>query len=115
MNQRDMIPHLIDGDRLKSLDELDGNSIAKDIYVASTCFMVKAEEFSYPKKNPTKRALKIILDADGYVSEKVLWPDYDSGQLVYPKELKKGSIATIFFRKKIGRKDLNITHVVVEI
>lgn len=105
---------LIDGERLKRLDDLDGESVQKDVYVASTCFVVKTEEFSYPKKNPTKRALKIILDADGYVSEKVLWPDYNSGELMYPKELKKGSIATVFFRKKIGRKDMNITQIVVE-
>ena len=78
-NQRGYDTLLINGEQLKRLDELEGDAIQKDVYVASTCFIVKAEEFSYPKKNPTKRALKIILDADGYVSEKVLWPDYDSG------------------------------------
>ena len=72
-------------------------------------------EFAYPKASPTKRALKIILDADGYVSEKVLWPDYDSGELIYPKELKKNSIATIFFRKKTGKKDMSIQQIVVEV
>ena len=114
INQRGYDTLLINGERLKRLDELAGESVEKDIYVAATCFIVKAEEFSYPKKNPTKRALKIILDADGYVSEKVLWPDYESGELLYPKEFKKGAIATVFFRKKAGRKDMNITYLVVE-
>lgn len=103
---------LIDGERLRRLDDIPGESIEKDIYVASTCFIVKAEEFAYQKG--AKRALKLILDADGYVSEKVLWPDYDSGQLIYPPELKKGAIATVFFRKKVGKKDMSIQGVSVE-
>lgn len=103
---------LIDGERLRRLDEMSGDAIEKDIYVASTCFIIKAEEFAYQKG--AKRALKLTLDADGYVSEKVLWPDYDSGQLIYPPELKKGAIATVFFRKKVGKKDMSIQGVSVE-
>jgi Helix-hairpin-helix motif len=113
-NSRGYDTLLISGEQLKRLDELAGEDVRKDVYVAATCFVVKAEEFSYPKKNPTKRALKIILDADGYVSEKVLWPDYETGELMYPEEFKKGSIATVFFRKKMGRKDMSITQMVVE-
>jgi len=113
-NLRNQDTVLVNGEILKRLDELDGEAVREDRYVAATCFVVKAEEFSYPKAKPTKRALKLILDADGYVSEKVLWPDYDSGELNYPKELKKNSIATVFFRKKAGRKDMSISSVVVE-
>ncbi len=103
---------LVDGNRLRRLDEMPGDALKEDVYVASTCFVVKSEEFSYQKG--AKRALKLTLDADGYVSEKVLWPNYDSGQLEYPAELKKGVIATVFFRKKVGKKDMNIMHVSVE-
>lgn len=103
---------LIDGERLRRLDDLTGETLEKDIYVAATCYVIKAEEFAYSKG--AKRALKLTLDADGYVSEKVLWPDYDSGQLIYPQDLKKGTIATIFFRKKVGKKDMSIQGVVVE-
>lgn len=106
---------LINGERLKKLDEMEGESLKKDIYVAATCFVIKAEEFSFPKKNPTKRALKLTLDSDGHtLSEKVLWPDYDTGNLIYPKELKKGCIVTAFFRKKVNKKEMNITDIVVE-
>lgn len=105
---------LVSGEQLRRLDEIPGEAIEKDRYVASTCFVVKVEEFSYPKAKPTKRALKIILDADGYVSEKVLWPDYESGELIYPETLKKNSIATVFFRKKAGRKDMSIQSIFVE-
>ena len=103
---------LISGDRLQRLDELPGENVPKDIYVASTCFVIKAEEFAYAKG--VKRALKMTLDADGYVSEKVLWPDFNTGTLIYPQELKKGAIATVFFRKKVGKKDMSVQAVHVE-
>jgi DNA-directed DNA polymerase III PolC len=103
---------LISGEDLERLDQIPGDSIEKDIYVAATCFVVEAKEFDYSKN--TKTALKLILDADGYVSEKVLWPDYETGQLIYPESLKKGAIATVFFRKKVGKKDMSITSVTIE-
>lgn len=103
---------LLNGEKLRRLDELEGTKVDEDIYVAATCFVLEAKEFAYAKN--TKRALKMILDADGYVSEKVLWPEYESGNLVYPSTLKKGAIATVFFRKKVGRKDMSIMNVVVE-
>ena len=105
---------LINGRYLQRLDETPGDDVQNDVYVASTCFVIEAKEFSYPKKNPTKRALKLVLDSDGYVSEKVLWPEYETGKLAYPPELKKGTIATVFFRKRAGRKDMSITGIVVE-
>jgi len=103
---------LINGDQLQRLDEVPGDSVTEDIYVASTAFVVKTEEFPYSKN--TKRALKIIIDADGYISEKVLWPDYELGKLVYPDTLKKGTIATFFFRKRAGKKDLAIQGITIE-
>jgi DNA-directed DNA polymerase III PolC len=103
---------LLNGEKLRRLDELEGLAVEEDIYVAATCFVLEAKEFAYAKN--TKKALKLMLDADGYVSEKVLWPEYESGNLVYPSTLKKGAICTVFFRKKTGRKDMSITNVVVE-
>lgn len=103
---------LLSGEQLRRLDELPGENVDEDIYVAATCFVIEAKEFAYAKN--TKRALKMILDADGYVSEKVLWPEYESGQLVYASGMKKGAIVTVFFRKKAGRKDMNVMNIVVE-
>ena len=106
---------LIDGERLKRLESINGDKLAEDIYVAATCFVIDMKEFSYPKNNPTRRALKLILDCDGHtLTEKVLWPDFNSGELRYPKDLKRGKIATVFFRRKVGRADMNITGIVVE-
>jgi DNA polymerase III alpha subunit len=112
MNPNGHLTKLIDGERLRRLDEMPGDVLEKDIYVAATCFVVKAEEFAYAKG--AKRALKVILDADGYISEKVLWPNFETGTLIYPIELKKGVIATVFFRKKVGKKDISIQAVQVE-
>jgi len=103
---------LINGEQLQRLDEMDGLGLSKDIYVASTVFVLKTSEFSYAAG--TKRALKVYIDADGYISEKVLWPNYDSGVLEYPPELTKDKIATIFFKKRVGKKDLSITSIVIE-
>jgi hypothetical protein len=103
---------LIGGDKLQRLDEHPGDSLEKDVYVASTCFVIQAKEFQYA--GGTKRALKLVLDADGYVSEKVLWPDYDSGKLLYPPEVKKGAICTVFFKKRVGKKDMSVLSLVVE-
>jgi hypothetical protein len=104
---------LLTGEHLKRLDEIPGDNVVRDVYAAATCFVIESKEFAYGKTEK-KKALKLILDADGYVSEKVLWPDYESGQLIYPKNLKKGAIATFFFRKKAGRKDMSIQSVTVE-
>lgn len=105
---------LVDG---PTIDRLDSTSLPeddKDIYVAATCYVIEAKEFSYHKG--TKRALKLILDCGGgSISEKVLWPDYNSGDLIYPKELAKGKIVTLFFRKRAGKgPGMNITQIVVE-
>lgn len=103
---------LLNGEQLKRLDELEGSSINEDIYVAATCYVLETKEFSYAKN--TKKALKLNLAADSYVSEKVLWPDYNTGSLMYPSTLKKGAICTIFFKKRSGKKDMSITEIVVE-
>jgi DNA polymerase III alpha subunit len=102
-NEKEYRSQLINGEQLKRLDEMSGETLPKDVYIASTCFVIQAKEFAYSKN--TKKALKLVLDVDGYVSEKVLWPEYETGKLAYPEGLKKGAIATIFFRKRVGKKD----------
>jgi len=90
---------LVDGSVLGRLDKLEGSQVERDIYVAVTCYIIEAKEFSYSKG--TKRALKMIVDCgNGTIVEKVLWPSYDSGELEYPEGVKKGSICTIFMKKR---------------
>ena len=104
---------LVSGGTLQRLDEMPEETMTKDVVVAVTCFVVGTDVFDY-KKN-TKQALKVIMDVDGYVQEHVLWPDYFSQELVYPKELKKGNICTIFLKKRAGKGDnAAITEIVIE-
>lgn len=105
---------LVRGDKLRELDELEAINSHEDVYVAATCYVISTEEFSFPKAKPTKRALKMVLDVDGYVSEKVLWPDYNTEQLEYPENFKRGCIATIFFKKRAGKKDMSIMNFIIE-
>ena len=60
------------------------------------------------------KALKLILDSSGYISEKVLWPDYETGELIYPENLKKGCIIHLFYGKKANESYTNIYDIIVE-
>jgi DNA polymerase III alpha subunit len=104
---------LVTGETLQRLDETPEGILPKDAYVAVTAFIVGTEIFDY-KKN-TKQALKVVLDVDSYVGEKVMWPDYYSQQLVYPPDLKKGQICTVFLKKRAGKGDpCTIQEIVIE-
>ncbi len=112
INEKGFKNMLVSGEQLNRLEEISGDALEKDIYVAATCFVIKTAEFQY--SNGTKRALKLLLDCDGFVKEFVRWPDYETGKLEYPSELKRGCIVTVFFRKRKGKKDLNIQSFVIE-
>jgi len=103
VNSRDKRSILVGGEQLERLDQMSGEDLTRDIYIASTVYVLSTSEFAFSKN--TKRALKMSVDADGYISEKVLWPEYESGILKYPPELKRGAIVTLFLRKKMGKKD----------
>jgi DNA polymerase-3 subunit alpha len=104
---------LLNADRLQALDERPGDLVQKDLYVAACGFVVSTSIFDY-KKN-TKQALKIVIDFDGLVGERVLWPSYPSGELIYPKDLKKGNIVTVFLKKRANSNDIcSIQEIVIE-
>lgn len=102
---------LIGDETFKRLSDTEGINITEDIYVAATCYIIEMKEFSFA--NNTKKALKLIVDSGNYISEKIMWPDYN-GKLNYPPDLKKGCIATIFLKKRPNKKDMQITEIVVE-
>ncbi len=104
---------LVTGEMLQRLDEMPGSVVTEDKHVAVTAFVVATSILDY-KKN-TKQALKITIDSDSYVKEYVMWPDYFSGQLTYPQELKKGNICTVFLKKRAGKDDAcSVTDIVIE-
>ena len=103
---------LAEGHELQDLDAHAVSEATKQIKFACVGYVVDSEEFYYKQK--TKKALKIIIDCSGYVSEKVLWPDRITGELSYPKEMKKGSIVYIIVRKSHGYDGVNIEKILVE-
>ena len=104
---------LITGEALQRLDEMKGEQVPRDAYVAVTAFVVDTKVFEYQKG--AKQALKVTMDVDGYVKEHVLWPNFFTSELVYPKELEKGTICTIFLKKRAGKDgDCSIDQILVE-
>jgi len=105
---------LVDGNVIKRIDALEGFQVEKDIYAAATCYIIDAKEFSYAKG--AKTALKLTFDTgDGNIMEKVLWPDYNTGILEYPKEVKRGSICTLFMKKRQDKSgEMSVFSIVVE-
>jgi len=104
---------LVTGEMLQRLNETKGEAVESDVCVAVTAFIVGSSIFEY--KKGTQSALKVVLDCDGYVQEHVLWPNYFTKELTYPKELKKGNICTVFLKKRAGKDDFcSIQNIVIE-
>lgn len=106
---------MISGEHLQRIDsmELEEGDV---INVCCPAFVIEMEEFTY--QQGAKKALSLTLDSSGYISEKVIWGDYDTGVLMYPKSLKKGCIAHFFYTRKLSKTRsicyTNITDVLVE-
>jgi hypothetical protein len=90
----------------KVLKGIDENNVNEEVTIASVGYIMKMEEFSY--QGGAKKALKIFIDCSGYISEKVLWPDRETGVLSYPENLKKGAIALFVFNKRPNKPYTNI-------
>jgi DNA-directed DNA polymerase III PolC len=105
---------LVDGPVVERLDKTPGSQVEKDIYVACTAYVIDSKEFSYSKG--AKRALKLTVDCGGgNISEKVLWPDFNTGELIYDANIGKGSIVTLFLRKRADKdSEMNITRIIWE-
>ncbi len=96
----------------ETLQKIDNTILDRNTYFCVPGYVVNAEEFSFAKN--TKKALKIFIDSSGYLSEKVLWPDYNSGELIYPESLKKGCIAYFFYGRGEARTDTKIYEIMIE-
>lgn len=93
---------LVPGDVFQTLQ---GRIDDCDIGYATAAYVLEAKEFVY---KGTKRALKMQCDIDGFSTELVLWPNYDTGELVYPDNLKN-SATVLFLYKKQGKEHGRIT------
>jgi DNA polymerase-3 subunit alpha len=77
-------------------------------------YVVESKEFAY--KAGQRKALKMIVDIDGHMEEFVQWPDYETGVLKYPENLKKNSVIFLFLHRKMDREKYhtNIDDIIVE-
>lgn len=113
LNSRNIPTMFVNSEFLLQLAESDGMSLEKDVYVAATGYVNEISEFSY--SGNTKKALKLILDFDGIsLGELAMWPDYNTGELIYDRNTKKGCIITVIFRKRKDRKEMNIQEFILE-
>lgn len=100
---------LLTGEQLQHVDNTD---LQKMFRFCVPAYVIDVSEFTYQKGS--KVALKLNLDSSGYVSEKVLWPNYDTGILEYSPELKKGAVCFFFYYKKPGKPYTNIVDIKIE-
>jgi DNA polymerase III alpha subunit len=85
------------------------DSLYFDFAVAG--YVMDCKEFEYAKG--TKKALKLVIDSSGYVSEKVIWPNRE-GVLEYPNTLKKGAVGVFMYSKKAESDYTSLRKVYVE-
>lgn len=96
----------------ESAQKIDASEVVNKwgIQYAVAANIVSQKEFSY--SGGTKKALKLIVDTDGYSREMVLWPDYDTGKLSYPP-IADGDVVILIVKKK-GTSQPSITDIVVD-
>jgi DNA polymerase III alpha subunit len=78
----------------------------RPMYFCVPAYIVDMKEFNFNKNE--KKALKMTVDIDGRISERVMWPAWGENVVVYPKELKKHSIVLLFMTIKEGRTEVKI-------
>ena len=97
----------ISGDQLTALESRA--PFDKDVYFCVAGYVTNVKEFSFQKNE--KKALKLFIDIDGKISERVMWPAWGDSAPVYPKEVKKGSIVLLFMCLKEGRPESRINEI----
>lgn len=94
------------------MQRVDESLLSDNFKFAVPGYVMNMEEFSY--HNNTKKALKLVIDSSGYISEKVMWPNYDTGVLKYPQNLSKGCLAWFVYEKRANKIYTNIVDIYVE-
>jgi len=100
---------LLDGEHLQRIDNAD---LSKEVYFVTPGYIMDTDVFTY--KGGERQAFKMIIDSSGYVSEKVIWPNFESGKLDYDPALKKGAIVYFLYSKKPGKSYTNIQNTFIE-
>lgn len=100
------------GDQLEELLKRAAISpFNKDLYFCCPGFVVDVEEFTYSKGE--KKALKLFVDIDGRVSEKVMWPAWGENFVKYSSDLKKNSVVLMYMKLRVGKTEPGINSIKV--
>jgi DNA-directed DNA polymerase III PolC len=97
---------------IKNMPHQPNSNMTIDFMVSA--YVIDAKEFSY--KGGERKALKLIVDMDGFLEELVVWPNYDTGILEYPEDLKKNAVIFLNMSRKMYKETYhtNIINVFVE-
>lgn len=95
----------------ETLEIIDKSILDKPAYICVPGYVIDAKEQAF---KGGKKFLKLIIDSSGYIAERVIWPDYDTGELNYPKDLAKGAIAYFFYSKRELSDKIKIFDVIIE-
>lgn len=101
--------NILTGERFQAIDE---RTVESEFIFCVPGYVIDCGEFSFHKN--TKKALKIIVDSSGYISERVIWPDYNTGQLYYPDTFKKGCLAWFIYKKTPFKLNTKLINVIIE-
>jgi DNA polymerase-3 subunit alpha len=94
------------------LSEWDNKIMNDTTDFAVAGYVLDLDYFTY--SNDTKKACKILIDSSGYISEKIIWPNKETGILTVPFGLEKGSLAWFCYTKRGKKIYTNIDKIYVE-
>lgn len=100
---------MLNGDQLFEVERRA--PFEKSMYFCVPAYVVDMKEFSFQKNE--KKALKLFVDIDGRISERVMWPPWEQNAPVYPKDLKKGSVVMLYMALKELRNESRVVSVKV--
>jgi DNA-directed DNA polymerase III PolC len=108
-NSRHQPVRFVSGKESAMLDSLEPTN--KDLEFCCAGYVVSCEEFSFSKN--TKKALKMVIDSDGYQTERVIWPDYETEKLAEYPGLTKGAVGLFFLTKRANKETTKVSDVVI--
>jgi hypothetical protein len=96
--------HMLTGDQFFEVERRA--PFSKPMYFCVPAYIIDMKEFSFSQNE--KKALKMTVDIDGRISERVMWPAWGENVVSYPKELKRYSVVLLFMGLKEDRTDCKI-------
>lgn len=103
---------LVDGDQMMELDQENCPINGERFYYACAGIVVTKNEFTFA--GGASKALKMVVDTDGYQREVVLWPDYNTKELIIPDGLEEGAIAVFFYSRNSVKPKAYLNEILIE-